>query len=147
MSKIRSKPHLLTSPIKEYLKSSSNATAGEDDFFLISFRHIDREQSEDFTTWEQRGILSKMMDTLTGYCHAKLESQFSKKFTCYGAFPPPEKAGYKCPTYIPEDAKWARIHVNGTQIVAGHIVRNVFYVVFLDPDHKFYKTDIQDRGK
>lgn len=45
------------------------------------------------------------------------------------------------PMHVPEDAEWARIHVNGKQIIAGYVNRNVFNVVFLDKEHKFYKTE------
>jgi hypothetical protein len=32
------------------------------------------------------------------------------------------------------DAKWARIHVNGLHVIAGHVFKNTFFVVFLDYD-------------
>jgi hypothetical protein len=144
--KIKPQKHNVPSEITQYLKKSSLSVSNlEDDFFLLSFRHLDRTQGDDFYSWENQQKLAHAIEVLSGYCKSPLESQFSDKFTCYGSYPSAEKAGYKCPSYIPEDAKWARIHITGTQIVAGHIVRNVFYIVFLDPDHKFYMTNLQDR--
>lgn len=113
----------------------------KDDSFVISLKHLDRTQGEDLYTWERKGILARAIDVLGNYCQKSLESQFSEKFKVYGTYPSKDKAGYTCPSYIPEDAQWARIHVTGTQIIAGHVVENIFYVVFLDPDHNFYKTE------
>jgi hypothetical protein len=39
------------------------------------------------------------------------------------------------------------MHIKGLPCVAGHMVQNVFYVVFLDKHHKFFPSDIQERGK
>lgn len=138
------KPHHTESEITKYLKTASSKVENlAEDFFTISFRHLDKTQADNFYSWEKEGILAHAMDVLSDYCKAPLISQYSKKFKCYGAFPP--KSIYKCPTYIPEDANWGRIHINGTQILAGHIVKNVFYVVFLDSQHGFWETDIQDK--
>lgn len=146
MARIKPPKHNTPSEITQYLqKAASSVSSLGDEYFLLSFRHLDRTQGDDFYTWQSQEKLAHAIDVLSSYCGNTLSSQFSEKFTCYGAYPPPEKAGYKCPTYIPEDAKWARIHITGKQIVAGHIVRNVFYVVFLDSEHKFYTTDLQDR--
>jgi hypothetical protein len=145
MSKIKKKPHNEKSDIKKYLEeAAAKASELENNYFLISYRHLDKSQGDSFYNWEQQGMLARAMDVLSDYCKSPLNQQFSDKFTCYGAYPS-AKSGYKCPSYVPEDANWARIHVTGTQVLAGHIVDNVFYVVFLDPDHSFYKTDIQDR--
>jgi hypothetical protein len=53
---------------------------------------------------------------------------------------------FEYPAHIPEDAKWARIHVNGPAIIAGHVINNTFYLVFLDKTHKFYLTR-KERGE
>ena len=144
MNKLKKKPHHTESEITKYLKTASSKVEKlAEDFFTISFRHLDKSQADNFYNWEQQGILAHAMDVLSDYCQAPLVSQYSEKFTCYGAFPP--KSIYKCPTYIPEDANWGRIHIKGKQILAGHIVKNVFYVVFLDSQHGFWKTDIQDK--
>ena len=140
------KNHQNKSAITEYLeKSTSKLQDQKNDCFLISFKHLDKKQGASLYEWEQEGKLAHTIDVLSGYCQNTLESQFSDKFVIYGAYPSSDKAGYKCPTYISEDANWGRIHITGKQIVAGHIVDNVFYVVFLDSEHQFYKTDLQNR--
>jgi len=37
------------------------------------------------------------------------------------------------------------MHIDGLPCIAGHMVKNVFYLVFLDKEHKFFPTDIQER--
>ena len=144
MNKI--KPHLQKRFIQSVLESKAkNISDLNNECFVISFRHLDRNQGDSFNTWQKEGKLATALDVLYGYCQRPLDKQFSDNFKLYGNYPPNDKAGYRFPPYVPEDAKWARIHINGTQILAGHIVRNVFYIVFLDPNHSFYKTDIQDR--
>jgi len=144
--KLKVKPHQQPSDIKNFLEQSAkNATVADDDCFLISFKHLDKTQGASLEQWDSEHKLHRAMEVLSGYCQRSLRSQLSDKFTIYGGYPPSDKAGYKRPTYISEDAEWARIHINGLQILAGHIYKNTFYVVFLDPDHNFYKTDIQDR--
>ena len=44
------------------------------------------------------------------------------------------------PQGVPEDAKWARIHILNRTVIIGHVVGDTFYVVFLDKTHKFYLT-------
>jgi hypothetical protein len=82
-----------------------------------------------------------MIETIQGYCcRPLLEQVDGDKFTIYGDFPPKERTRFTPPTFVPEDANWARIHVTGPAVVVGHIIENTFYVVFLDKTHKFYLT-------
>lgn len=111
--------------------------------FNVSFQYLDTSQKygSGFKDWQECGLLSKMMETLQGYCTRPLREQFDgDKFAHYGGFPPPERTKFKCPMNIPEDANWARIHINNKSVIAGHYVGNTFYVVFLDKTHKFYLT-------
>ena len=79
------------------------------------------------------------MEVLKGYCKDKLISQVDgNKFTIYGGFQPKDKTKFKFPKNITKDANWGRIHINGKTVIVGHIVRNKFYVVFLDKNHEFW---------
>lgn len=111
--------------------------------FNVSFQYLDTSQKygSSFKDWQECGLLSKMMETLQGYCCRPLREQFDgDKFAHYGGFPPQERTKFKCPANIPEDANWSRIHINNKSVVVGHYVGNTFYVVFLDKTHKFYLT-------
>lgn len=39
-----------------------------------------------------------------------------------------------------EDVQWSSLHINGRCCLIGHIVKNTFYLIFLDKDHRFWIT-------
>ena len=111
--------------------------------FKVSFQYLNTPQkyASSFKDWQKCGLLSKAMDVLQGYSCSPLRSQIDGvKFSVYDSFPPEEKTMFVYPKNVPEDAHWARIHVNGPAVIIGHIVRDTFYVVFLDKTHKFFLT-------
>lgn len=105
---------------------------------VFSFEHFDNAQSETFAKWEEDGKLAKAVDRLREYSK-KTVSQTDGEYTIYGGFPP--KSDFTHPSHVPEDANWARIHVDGLHVIAGHVVSRVFYVVFLDSNHRFWITE------
>ena len=113
------------------------------DNFKLSFQYLDTTQKfgSTFRDWQKVGLLSKAMETLQGYCCSTLRDGIDgKKFTLYGSFPPTEKTDFSYPKNVPEDAHWARIHINGKSVIIVHIVKDTFYVVFLDKTHHFFLT-------
>lgn len=111
--------------------------------FKISFQYLDTSQKygSSFKDWQKGGLLSTALETLRGYCCSPLLKQVDgNKFAIYGAFPPKDRTMFEYPQSVPEDANWARIHINNQTVIIGHIVRDTFYIVFLDKTHKFYLT-------
>ncbi len=109
----------------------------------LSFQYLDTTQKygSGFKDWQKAGLLSKALETLQGYCCSPLKSQVDgEKFTIYSSFPPSDYTLFNYPKNVPEDAKWARIHITGPCVIIGHIVKDTFYVVFLDKSHKFWLT-------
>ena len=112
--------------------------------FKLSFQDLDTTQKfgSGFLDWQNVGLLSHAMETLRGFCFSPLRQQIDgDKFTIYNSFPPEDRTMYDYPKNVPEDAHWARIHVNGPAVMVGHIVNDTFYVVFLDKTHKFWLTE------
>ena len=74
-----------------------------------------------------------------------LAKQMIKQYTKVG-FPP--NSEFKEPKHI-SPIYWGVIHItpNSKEIVAGYLEDDIFFVVFLDKEHKFWPTDIQNRGK
>ena len=103
---------------------------GLDSHIVFSFIHLSQDQGANFKQWNEEGKLIPALERLKEYSGKKI-SQTDSVFTIYGDFPP--KTKFKHP-------QWARIHVDGKHIIAGHIVKNIFYVVFLDSDHSFWVT-------
>ena len=117
--------------------------------FKLSFQDLDTTQKfgSGFRDWQKAGLLSLAMDTLRGFCCSPLRQQIDgDKFAVYNSFPPEDTTMFSYPKNVPEDAHWARIHVNGPAVIVGHIVNDTFYVVFLDKTHKFWLTE-KDRKR
>lgn len=135
--------HKEKSLIKQTLDKKKINNVVSIDNFKVSFQYLDSQQkyASGFKDWQNCGLLSKLLEVLQGYCCSALLQQVDgDKFTVYGDFPPQNKTLFENPNHIPIDANWARIHITGKAIVAGHIIENTFYVVFLDKSHKFWLT-------
>ena len=138
-----------SSILKEIEKPRSVNDAGRTANFKLSFQDLDTTQKfgSAFLDWQKVGLLSHAMETLRGFCCSPLRQQIDgDKFTIYDSFPPEDRTMYDYPKNVPEDAHWARIHVNGPAVMVGHIVNDTFYVVFLDKTHKFWLTE-KDRQR
>jgi len=123
--------------IKKTLSSKKTVTdLVNDDCFKLSLRHIDKTQGQTWYQWQDSHILADAIETIS-------IEQWSKSFTNYGDFPPKNKTEFTHPSHVPEDAQWARIHINGKQCLAGHVVNNTFYLVFLDENHRFWISDLK----
>ncbi len=106
----------------------------------LSFKYFDSRQGQNFIEWEQDGLLSKALEKWRDYCRKTLrDCTRENHFTSYGRVP--SHSEFIHPDHIPPDAEWASMHVQGKECVVGHIVGQVFYVVFLDRHHKFWPTE------
>ena len=74
-----------------------------------------------------------------------LRLQYIKQYTKV-TFPPTSK--FKEPKHVTPD-NWAVIHIKpkSKEVVAGFLENDVFYIVFLDKEHDFWDTNLQDRNK
>lgn len=93
---------------------------------------------------------------LTYWQHQRAGGGGLKVLELYGDFP--TKSDFKHPKHVPADAYWARFRLGNKVRLVGFVIskeaiknlpestqsdfcHNTFYVVFLDKDHKFYKTE------
>jgi hypothetical protein len=104
----------------------------------FSFKDFDHTQGQTFLQWEKESLLSVMLDKLKEYSRKTVMEARKANFTIYNSFPP--NSLFKYPKYITEDAEWASMHIQGKECIAGHLVGNIFYIVFLDRDHQFWPT-------
>ena len=133
-------------PLSVVKQKSSVADPKRIGNFKLSFQDLDTTQKfgSTFRDWQKCGLLSRAMETLQGYCCSPvIGSTKGDKFKIYGDYPPLDKTAFIYPKNVPEDAQWARIHVNGKSVIVGHVVNDTFYVVFLDKTHHFYLTKRQ----
>ena len=114
--------------------------------FKLSFQYLDTTQKfgSTFKDWQNDGLLSKAMETLQGYCCSPLRQSIDgDKFTIYEKYPSKDKTDFLYPQNVPEDAQWARIHVNGKSVIVGHVVNVTFFVFFRVKSEHFYLTKRQ----
>jgi len=108
------------------------------------------DQGQSLKDWEKDGLLLKFNERMKAVggltreeaLHQKIIKEYSSKIGF------PKKSKFKKPSYLSPD-RWAVMHLtnNSEEVVAGYIEDDVFYVVFLDQEHDFWDTDIQERGK
>ncbi|EGR2529388.1 TPA: hypothetical protein ACGF8L_002563 [Vibrio cholerae] len=130
--------------------------------FNFSYFVKDQEAGQDFRDWTNEQLV-KLMEKLVFYSNETLEhwerKPIGKKkghiLEVYDTFP--KKSDFTHPKHVPHQVKWARFRLESSVRLVGfvipdeynqkkqdssgyHFCSNTFYVVFLDKDHKFYKT-------
>lgn len=110
------------------------------DVICFSFAHLDQSQGQTLEEWEAAQKLSQMLTRFRHHGIKRISECFHPDtFKAYKQFPP--RSDFKHPGSVPPDARWASMHLSGKVCVAGHIVQNIFFVVFLDQDHRFWITE------
>jgi len=103
----------------------------------LNFSRFDPTQGQSFEHWHEKGLLLKAVHRWREQCKKSVrECEQEKGFSVYGEIP--GHSEFKHPRHIPKDAQWASMHLQGAPCVIGHVIGNVFYVVFLDEEHKFW---------
>ena len=111
----------------------------------FSFKDIDETQPkknpQTIELWQEQGLLEDLMIRL------KELSKLTRNDACkqeqikiYGDFPPQSQTDFFHPQHVDPNVTWGVIKAIGGQkgIVAGYIVENTFYIVFLDRNHRFW---------
>ncbi|MDB5046984.1 MAG: hypothetical protein JWO30_55 [Fibrobacteres bacterium] len=107
----------------------------------FNFKDLDPSQSKTFLDWEARGWLAKACERMKGYSSQTVPQCYGKKFKIYDSWPGHSK--FKPPRHVIEDAQWASMHIQGQQCLGGHMIGDVFYVVFLDEEHDLWPTELK----
>ena len=102
----------------------------------FNFKQIDTNQGQSFDDWNSADLLKKMLDTLKSCSSMTLQEAGRANIRLYDTFP--THSEFTHPAHVSKDVSWASMHIQGKECLAGHIFGNVFYIVFLDRDHKFY---------
>lgn len=148
MSRLRS-PLKSTSRGKETRKPKSATEQGS--YISISFLYFqnsDISPAQSLDTWNDDGRLLDMLKTLqhvTSSDITQLQSR-DKKLTLYSKFPEKSVNEFSLPPSLKNrtmtNDKWGILRNIGGQKarIAGFLRDNIFYIVYLDRDHKFYKS-------
>ena len=116
----------------------------------FSWTKLDQNQGQSIKEWEDNGLLSQLCERMRQIgqeeATSALTQRMIKQYTKVG-FPPDSE--FKVPKHVAPEY-WAVIHVKpkSKAVVAGYLDDDVFQIVFLDMDHKFWPSmDIQDKNK
>lgn len=128
---------------KENIREERPVIGDRDKKIVFSFKDFDESQDagQSYDDWQNDNLLSAMLKHFGEVCKWSIgEALANRKLAIYETFP--TKSDFEKPKHIAEDVKWAVIKdVKGQKHrVVGHMIDNVFYVVFLDKDHRFWKT-------
>lgn len=105
----------------------------------FSFKYFDPSQGQTFDDWHKDNLILPLLEKLKEYSKLSIMEAQLNRFTIYDTFPP--KSDFKHPEHVPTDASWASMHIKGKECVIGHIVAHIFYIVFLDKNHRFWITE------
>lgn len=110
---------------------------------VFSLKDIDKNQippGQSYEEWAGNGLLTYLLEKLEYISQKTMTEAIQEGYIkVYDNFPP--RSDFRHPVHITSDVKWAVImKIKGQKArVAGHIIDNVFYIVFLDMNHLFYK--------
>ena len=125
----------------------------------FSFKYFDgsQEAGQDFKEWNDKQkleLLEKLRDysreSKIYWLHQRVGVGSLKILEIYGHFP--TNSDFEYPKHVPENVRWARFRMESSMRLVGFFVpeelaksnelsTDVFYVVFLDRDHRFYKME------
>jgi hypothetical protein len=94
-----------------------------------------------YKTWQENELLAYMLEKFGYICNVnRIEAEQQKFIKVYGDFP--SNSAFQNP-FADRDLDWAVImKISGQKgRIAGHIIGHIFYIVFLDAEHKFYPSE------
>jgi len=132
-------------------------------FMKFNFNFFDKEQKhgssfEDLTEDETKNLLNKIVNfsgkSLNEWAQENAGGNGLTVYARYNDFP--KNSDFEHPVHVPHDALWGRFRLGNKYRLAGFVIpdalsgtckdgfcyeRNTFYVVFIDKNHRFYKTE------
>lgn len=134
-------------------ESIDSVRAGIEGLLSFNFKYLDTEQGDKFSDLTNAQF-SKIIEKLKWYSNENRQHWENEKIgkstvlAVYGDFPHP--SDFHHPKHVPAGVRWARFRMEGDQRLVGFMINkddsdktpfntNVFYVVFLDNNHRFYK--------
>jgi hypothetical protein len=129
--------------------------------FNFSYFDVQNGISQDFQDWSYEELV-KLLEKFKNYSEFSLTHWQREKvgkysvFVVYDQFP--INTDFTKPKHIPHQALWARFHLENMVRVIGFVIpdeyadkahpktasrfdTNTFYIVYLDKEHRFYKTE------
>lgn len=122
------------------------AKAAKQRRITFSFTKHLPNQGQTIEQWRELDLLVLLYNRLkfVGQ-YTAVEARQSKYIKEYTKVDFPPNSEFKRPTHI-TDVVWAVMHVtqNSKEVVVGYIEDDVFYIIFLDAEHKFWPTSLKN---
>lgn len=142
-------------PSKEFVSEISDVKGK----LSFSFKYFDgsQEAGQDFKDWndkQKQELLEKLRDysreSKQYWLNQRVGGGGMKILEIYGEFP--TNTDFEYPKHVPEKVRWARFRMESAMRLVGFFVpedsakelqlsSDIFYIVFLDKDHRFYKME------
>lgn len=109
---------------------------------VFTFMDLDVNQGQTFKDWEQEGLAGQLLEKLRSISSmTKEEAQRQQVIKPYHkvAFPP--NSDFTHPRHVRDGITWCSMHLQGKECVIGYFDENIFRIVFLDKDHRFWITE------
>ncbi len=131
--------------------------------FNFSYFDPNQDAGQNFREWNHKQLY-ELLEKIKEYTTKPLDYWRSQRagksglkvLAIYGKFPP--KSDFTHPKHIPHQAQWGRFRLGSKLRLVGFTIptelhkslhkktgeffdKNIFYVVFLDRDHRFYLTE------
>lgn len=141
----RNKRKALASPKRNV--ETREPKISEKPYVLFSFKYFQNIDGagQSLSNWADNdpallaGLLQKMVHISS---QPVSEATQDSTLTLYGQFPEQSKTDFTCPRHLQGQKNWGVIRNIGGQKprAAGFLQGHVFYMVFLDKHHTFYKS-------
>jgi hypothetical protein len=119
---------------------------------LVSYEKLDITQGQTLREWGNENALLLKLSEIIAILNKLTYSQAitngiiidyavtdSSKFNSNGM---PKSSKWPYPKHLTtKNVNWCKIRLGSTRRVIGYMITNVFYIVYLDKDHKFYPTE------
>jgi hypothetical protein len=119
------------------------------DLITFSLKDLVQDQPKQNTQtvllWQQKGLLGSLLTRLSELSKlTREEACKQQQIKIYGNFPPSDKTDFEHPKHVDKDVAWSVIEgIGGKPRVAGYVVESTFYIVFLDSEHVFWKSELK----
>jgi hypothetical protein len=117
---------------------------------VLSFEYLDIKQGQSFKDWSKNNDLLKLVErgqilnrhTVSQALAQQLIVQYDiTDKTKWSQDNMPKVSKFEYPTTVPRsDIPWSKMELGRKLRVIGYLEMNVFYVVFLDNEHKFFPS-------
>lgn len=131
-----------------YIRKQGKRDAIQPKERVITFslsKHI-KGEGQSIEEWKEEGLLAKLLLRMKYVgqhsVHTVRQKQYIKEYHKVD-FPP--DSAFTPPKHV-INVTWAVMHITPTskEVVVGYIEDDVFYIVFLDKDHKFWSSKLKN---